>query len=96
MPQLQAFSAFGAQSKTAIGTTAVQLGAAVVRPNIGILLKADAANSGTVWVGHANTVGPDAGFPLAAGEALLIEVDKPGKIWVEADAASQKVHWIEV
>jgi hypothetical protein len=83
--------------KSAVGTTAVQLTTAAAHQSKGVQLKADAANSGTVYVGNSNvtagTTDATDGFPLAGGEGLFVPVDDPSKVYVIGSAAGQNVFW---
>jgi hypothetical protein len=84
--------------KSSIGTSAVQMTTADVPATKGVLVKASAANTGTVYVGDSSGVTADAadgtdGFPLAPGESLLIPIDNANKVYLIATAASHKVWW---
>jgi hypothetical protein len=87
-------------AKSSIGTTALQLTSAEFYCRRGLLIKAASGNSGTVYVGKSDvtTGSADAtdGFPLAASEAVTIEVDDPRKVYVRGSASGQKVFWITV
>lgn len=81
----------------AVGVSAVALGAAADRLAKGVQLRAGEANTALVYVG-----GPDVtagstpatdGFPLAAGEALFVPIDRIDKLYVVAEAADQDVYW---
>ncbi|MDZ4781248.1 MAG: hypothetical protein SGJ19_13420 [Planctomycetia bacterium] len=86
--------------KSSVGTTAVQLSATSYRVAKGVQLKADAANSSTVYVGNADLTADTAdatdGFPLAASEGLFVPVDDVNKIYVRGGASGQKVFWFAV
>ena len=77
-----------------VGTLAVQLPSAGAAK--GVLVKAHKGNSGTVYIGNSNAVSTTTGFELAAGEAVVIEVNNANLIWVIADTADQKVSWVAV
>ena len=87
--------------KSSIGTTAVQLTTAVTHANRGVQIVADASNSSTIYVGLA-TVTTDAadstdGFPLSAGESVVIPVINPSTVYVIAASGSDsKVFFITV
>ncbi len=92
--------AFSHGRKSSVGTSAVQLTAAIAHLGKGVQIKADAANSGTVYVG-GSTVTADAadatdGFPLSAGEGLLVPVDDPSKVYLIGSAAGQKVFFFAI
>jgi hypothetical protein len=59
-----------------------------------VTIKADAANTGTLYLGHDNSVSATTGFPLAKGESIEIDVDSVDKIWVVGSAAGQKYAWM--
>ena len=82
--------------QTTVGTTAVQLTSESIPTERGVLIKADDDNTGNVYIGKDNTVSTTTGFRLNAGQGITIEVDDASKIWLVADAGSQKVHWIAV
>jgi len=91
--ELGARSSFS-HGQVTVGITAVQLpSASAVK---GVLVKAHKDNTGKVYVGNSSTVTTSTGFELAAGEAVVIEVDNANRIWVIADAADQKISWIAV
>jgi hypothetical protein len=86
--------------KSSISTTAVQLTSVDFTCRRGVLVKAAAGNSGKVYVGKSDATNDSAdatdGFELSAGESVVIEVDKPNKVYVIGSAASQKVFWVTV
>jgi len=82
--------------QTTVGTTAVQLTSESTPIKKGVVIKADDDNTGSVYIGKDNTVSTTTGFRLDAGQGIAIEVDDASKIWLVADADSQKVHWIAV
>jgi hypothetical protein len=84
-------------SKT-VGTTSAQMTTIGTRELAkGVLVKAAAANTGTVYVGSeaVTAAGADSnsGFPLAASESLFIPTDELN-LWIVGSAADQKVFWI--
>lgn len=96
----KAESSFTHQSVT-FGNIAVQMIAASNPAFIGILIKADNANTGTVYVGNsgavtAGTVPATDGFQLGAGESTCIPVDNANKIFLIATGAGQRVFWVAV
>jgi len=82
--------------QTTVGTTAVRLTSESTPAKKGVVIKADDDNTGNVYIGKDNTVSTTKGFRLGAGQGITIEVDDASKIWLVADADSQKVHWIAV
>lgn len=61
-----------------------------------VTIKADKANTDTVYVGHDASVTAASGFALAAGELVEIAVDSLDKVFVIGGAASQKYSWLAV
>lgn len=59
-----------------------------------VTIKANAGNTGKVYVGHDANVTAATGFQLAAGESVEIAVDTLAKVFVIADAASQGYSWV--
>lgn len=60
-----------------------------------VLVKANAANTGDVYVGRAG-VSASNGYPLDAGEEVKIPIDDPSKIYVIGSADNQGVKWLAV
>jgi hypothetical protein len=64
----------------------------------GFLFKADATNSGTIFVGtthvDADGTGVISGMPLAASESLFVEVTRASTFNFNATAASQKLYFL--
>lgn len=94
-------ASFDNGAKSSIGTTAVQLTTSSITCGKGVVVKADASNSGFVYVGSSSSVtagSADAtdGFQIAAKEGVVVEVDNPNKIYVIGSAAGQKVYWLAV
>lgn len=83
---------------TGVGTSAVPLTSVDVHLAKGVQLKADEANTGTVFVGGAGvtagTTPATDGFPLAPGDGLFVPIDRASKLRLIATAASQNVYWL--
>jgi hypothetical protein len=68
----------------------------------GVQLHADSANPATIYVGTRSNITADSnditdGFPLAAGESLLVPVISPTEIWLRAaGGATGKIFFILV
>lgn len=80
-----------------VGTSTVQLNIGTASAAFGVLVKADKDNTGIVYIGDYSvtvTGGAYPGFPLSAGEAVLVEIDNIDKVYAIADTAVQEVHWI--
>ncbi len=99
MSRIIASGVFVHGSKGSIGATALALTAVSSRLNRGVSVKADAGNSGFVFVGgSAVTAGISApttdGYKLAGGEECFIEIDDPSRIFVIGSTTGQAVSWI--
>ena len=64
--------------------------------NKGVTVTADMSNSGTIFVGNSTGVTSTSGFPLEAGDAIFLPIDNPTKIYLIADASSQKALYVAV
>ena len=66
----------------------------------GFLFKADATNSGTIFVGttHVDADGTNviSGMPLAASESLFVEVTRASSFYMDATASGQKLHFLAI
>lgn len=96
MPDVKTQLLFFAASNTDVDTTAEQI-TTEDRPAVqGVLVQADHDNTGDIWVGNDNAVAVNAGFRLAAGEAVLIEVRNANSVWVIASVDNQQVNFLVV
>jgi hypothetical protein len=88
--------------KSSIGTTTVQLTQTTEKAQQGVQLHAPAANPATIYVGTRSNITADSndltdGFPLGAGQSLLVPVISPTEIWLKAAGGSTgKVFFILV
>ena len=85
----------------AVGGTAVQLLPVAMKVIKGVQLKADAANTGIIYVGYNPSVTAAAadttdGFPISAGEGIFVPVEDITRIYVIASAAAQEIYWLVV
>lgn len=83
----------GQKAVTTAGT-AVVLGSQEIRGSL--LLKALPANTGVIYIGNdgANDVSSSTGFPLEAGEAMIIEtISNLNQLWVDATVNGEGVAW---
>ena len=83
-----------------IDATAEQITSTSYVPVFGVLVKADAANTGILYIGNSDvtagtTAGTD-GMPLSAGESLLVKINNVNKIYAIGSAANQVVYWMAV
>jgi len=81
--------------QTTVGTTEVQLTSTSSKAVFGVLVVADDANTGIVYLGKKG-VSTTTGLRLDAGDGVNIEIDDPSKIYLIATATGQKVQWISV
>ena len=85
---------------TAVGGTAVQLTNLAFQLDRGLLVKADAANSAPVWIGRkavtADSHSDTGGMPVEPGEALVLPVDDPSKVFAISTAADQDLAWMGI
>ena len=84
--------------KSSISTSAVQMTTVSFSAVKGVLVVADKDNSGKVYVGNsdvtADTTDATDGIELNAGDAVVIPVDNPNKIYIIGSASGQKVFWL--
>lgn len=84
----------GGTLQVIVDTTPMQLGAV---SNIkAATLRADDANSDTIWVGFDTNVSNTNGFPLNAGDHMDILIDDLSKVYVVSGTAGQKLYVIWV
>lgn len=66
----------------------------------GVIITADADNSGNVFIGNsdvdAGATDATSGIPIAAGESLFFSASNPNLIYVIGSAVNQKVYWLAV
>lgn len=65
----------------------------------GVLIKADDDNTGSIYIGHDNTVTANAGAStsgtrLKAGQSLFVPVNNRNLLWLIGSAASQNFTWM--
>ncbi len=85
-----------------VGTSAAAVGASSQTVAAGVQLKADPANTGTIYVGFtsgvtAGTAGATDGFPLKAGDTVFIAAELAHHLdglYAIASAASQKLYFL--
>lgn len=65
---------------------------------VAFVIKADADNTDTVYVGNdgAGDVTASNGFPLDAGESIMVETNSLDDLWFDADVSGEKFRWIQV
>lgn len=93
-------TSFDHGSNRDIDTTAEQITTTSYPAKQGVLVKADAANGGIVYVGNsdvtAGTTAATDGMPLSAGESVLVKVDNANKIYVIGSAVDQVAYFMTV
>ena len=88
-------------SKTGIETSAVALTSTELHCKRGIQILADSSNSNAVYVGNdssvtAGTAESTDGYPLAAGESIVLPVTDPNSIFVIGPAGTGKLFFVSV
>lgn len=83
------------QSRT-VGTSAENISKGNLETPLqnGVRVKADTGNGDNIYIGDDDTVSTTNGFPLDAGEEVLIPVDELSKVWVIGGAVDQDFHII--
>jgi len=74
-----------------VSTAALQLTATSTPVRTVSIVKADPTNTGTVYLITGSGGTAATGFPLNAGEVIVVDIDNLTKLWFIASAASQKV-----
>lgn len=60
-----------------------------------IMLKAHPDNTQSVWVGNVSgDVSSSNGFPLDAGESVIVKVSNLNALWFDAEVNGEKVCWL--
>jgi len=95
-------SSFDHGAKSDIGASAAQLTAASIPAKRGVQLLADIDNTAIVCIGNSagvtfkGTVDATDGFPLSAGDPLLVPVDNVNKVHVISNDINQRIEWAAV
>jgi hypothetical protein len=83
-----------------IDTSAEQITSTSFACKFGVTLKADAANTGILYIGNsdvtAGTTAATDGIPLAAGESITLPVTNSNIPYAIASANNQVIYWIGV
>jgi hypothetical protein len=74
-------------------TTAEALGATANIPSGEIRIKAEATNTGIIYVGNASVAAAN-GFELAAGEELVLKVADLASVYIDASVSTDGVSYI--
>jgi hypothetical protein len=88
-----ASAAWAQSSAVTVGTTAVEVGTAAGRTSFIVKnAKAASANVHCAFSRHVATSGTNAGFEIAAGEALIVDRDADRPLWCIAVSGSQTIY----
>jgi hypothetical protein len=82
--------------RTNVTPSGSQLGTSGVTPLAnGIYIRANSANTSTVFVGDAKIVrSPNTGYPLEAGEQLFLAVSDPANVFAISGTGNQVLHYV--
>tara|TARA_R110000744_G_scaffold73552_5_gene147292 strand:- start:16764 stop:17060 length:297 start_codon:yes stop_codon:yes gene_type:complete len=88
-------------SKTGIGTSAVSITSVAINAKRGVQIVANSANTVSVYIGPSTvTAGTSAattdGYPLAAGESIVVPVIEPSKIYAVTASSTAVVSFMLV
>ncbi|MEM4531048.1 MAG: hypothetical protein QXY39_04200 [Thermofilaceae archaeon] len=76
-----------------VGTSVVQLPNVSIPAGFTVVIRADLANTGVIYIGESD-VSASNGFPLAAGDAVLLRIDNLNRVYAVASADNQKLAYI--
>jgi len=80
--------------KTAVATPGTQVVLAASQAILsGVTIKAEADNTGIIYVG-ASAVSSADGFELAAGEQVFIEIANLATVWIDASVGTDGVTYV--
>ena len=82
--------------RTNVTPSGTQLGTAgVIALTNGIYIRANSANTSTVFIGDATVIqAPNNGYPLEAGEQLFLAVADPGNVFAISGTGNQVLHYV--
>tara|TARA_R110002012_G_scaffold110259_1_gene254664 strand:- start:41 stop:334 length:294 start_codon:yes stop_codon:yes gene_type:complete len=88
-------------SKTGIETTAVAITDTDLHCKRGIQIVADSSNSNSLYIGNdssvtAGTAEATDGYPLAAGESIVLPVTDPNTVFAIGPAGTGKLFFVSV
>lgn len=92
---------FSTGSKTGIGTVAVPITSLALNASRGVQIMASTSNSVSVYIGPKGvTAGTSSsstdGYPLAAGEAVVVPVIDPNKIYAITASSTASISFMLV
>ena len=81
-----------------VNASAVQMTTDTTKGDYGVIVRAGSGNSGKLYIGNssgvtANSADATDGFPLSAGESVVVKVRSPDQIYVIADGANNDDLW---
>jgi len=83
-----------------IDTGAEQITSTSYPATVGVLFRADASNSGVVYLGNsdvtAGTAAATDGFPLSAGDGVFLQISNANLVYAIGSANDQKVYFMVV
>jgi hypothetical protein len=83
-----------------IDTTAEQVTSTSYLASVGVLFRADADNSGVVYLGNsdvtAGTTSSTDGFPLSAGDGVFLQISNANLVYAIGSAVNQKIFFVVV
>ena len=83
-----------------IDTSAEQVTSTSYPAAVGVLFRADASNSGLVYLGNsdvtAGTTAATDGFPLSAGDAVFLQISNANLVYGIGSAVNQKIFFMVV
>jgi hypothetical protein len=83
-----------------IDTAAEQITSTSYAATVGVLFRADASNSGVVYLGNsdvtAGTAASTDGFPLSAGDGVFLQISNANLIYAIGSAVNQKIYFMVV
>lgn len=96
---METSNTFFTGTKSAIGSSGVQVTNLNVRCSRGLQLSAPSSNSGIVYISNRQnmtygTADATDGFPLHSGEAMLLPIRDPSKVYVASPVGGQLVNWV--
>ena len=88
-------------SKPGITTTAVSLASTELHAQRGVQIVAGTGNAHPIYIGQSSTVTADSsettdGYPISAGESIVIPVIDPNSIFLVSAAGTGKVFYVSV
>tara|TARA_R100000742_G_C4226020_1_gene48632 strand:+ start:179 stop:472 length:294 start_codon:yes stop_codon:yes gene_type:complete len=88
-------------SKTGITTSAVALSSTDLHAHRGVQIVAATGNANPIYIGQSASVTADSaeatdGYPLSAGESIVIPVIDPNTVYVVSAAGTGKAFYVSV